>query len=122
MHWAKPCGGKIFKQRTLTIVSDFKELKSISGSKSFAVTIQVCINERRLATEMIVQPLGYSLASANGSADMDDLVSAVTNDIDAMLCRGDEFIASLREATSWLFLKLREQSFDSFAFHLETKP
>jgi len=120
MHWAKPCGAKIFKQRTLTIVSDFKELKSISGSKSFAVTIQVRVNERRLATKMIVQPLGYSLASANCSADRDDLVSAVTNDIDAMLCRGDECIASLGEATGWLFLKLREQLFDSFAFHLET--
>jgi len=57
MFGTKPSGGETLKERSLAVVRNFEVLERISPSELTTVTVQVNLNERRLASKMLVEAL-----------------------------------------------------------------
>jgi hypothetical protein len=84
MQRTVPSDSKVFKQRALATASHFEVLESVAASQPFAMATQVPIDERRLPMKMIVQPLRQSVGSTNRSTNVNNLLRAVANDVNAM--------------------------------------
>jgi hypothetical protein len=107
---------EVFKKRTVPVSRYLKTLKGESRPQAGGFGVQVRVDERRLARQVIPKTLTEATGGAMGTTDVNNSTEPVSYYVDAVGSRRHEAHPSLGKGGRRLLVELAKQTFHACQF------